>query len=300
MRNLILPLMMILSTLALSGCCGSFVEETEDPTQTPYIIVVSPTPPQPTETAVTISQTEDQEKQLARVVEVVDGDTIRVVIDGVEYSIRYIGIDAPEVQNNEWYGSDAKDANADLVSGKDVLLEKDVSDTDQYGRLLRYVYLVDGTFVNAELVLLGVAESRAYPPDTKYYDDMETLEQEAKSEGLGLWQVKPTEEFTSNTSGAANVQIIDVDKRAEYVDIQNIGDQIVSIEKWTLRSDKGDQDCLLSGTLEPGEILRIWALASDGEKDGFNCRFSNNIWNNSEPDPAVLFDASFTEMDRYP
>jgi endonuclease YncB( thermonuclease family) len=299
MRNLILPLM-ILSILALSGCGGSSIEEAEDPTQTPYIIVVSPTPPQTTETAFSTSQTEDQEKQLARVVEVVDGDTIRVVIDGVEYSVRYIGIDAPEVQNNEWYGAESRDANADLVSGKDVLLEKDVSDTDQYGRLLRYVYLVDGTFVNAELVLLGVAESKAYPPDTKYYDYLETLEQEAKSENLGQWQVKPTVELTSNTSDAANVQIIDVDKRAEYVDIQNIGYQSVSIEKWTLRSDKGDQDCLLSGILEPGEILRVWALISDGEKEGFNCRFSNYIWNNSELDPAVLFDASFTEIDQYP
>ncbi len=136
------------------------------------------------------------------------------------------------------------------MSGKDVLLEKDVSVADQYGRLLRYVYLVDGTFVNAKLVLLGVAESKAYPPDTKYYDYLETLEQEAQSEGLGFWQLKPTIEFTSKISGAGNVQIINVDKRAEYVDIQNIGDQIVSIEKWTLRSDKGDQDCLLSGTLE--------------------------------------------------
>ena len=77
-------------TFALTACLGSFEEEAEYPTQTPYIIVVSPTPLQPTVTIIETSHTEDQEKQLASVVEVVDGDSIRVVIDGVEPSVSII------------------------------------------------------------------------------------------------------------------------------------------------------------------------------------------------------------------
>lgn len=274
--------------------------EDQDPTQTPHIIVVSPTPPSPTATAPEPSPTAARKKQLAQVINIVDGDTIRVLIDGAEYPVRYIGIDTPEVQHNEWYGAEARDANAALVGGREVLLEKDVSETDQYDRLLRYVYLIDGTFVNAELVRLGFAESKAYPPDTKYYDDLEALEQEAKREGLGLWQAEPKDEPTKITTSSASVMIVAVDKRAEYVDIKNVEDQSISIEGWTLRSDKGDQDCGLGGTLAPGEVLRIWALAEDNDKEGFNCWFGSPIWNNSEPDPAVLFDASFTEVDRYP
>jgi endonuclease YncB( thermonuclease family) len=282
---------------SLSGCVGL---AKENPTQTPYVIVVTSTPLLPTTTTPEPSPTDTQAKQLAQVVEIVDGDTIRVVIDGVEYPVRYIGIDAPEVQYNEWFGVEARDANAVLVTGKEVILEKDVSDTDQYGRLLRYVYLVNGTFVNAELVRLGVAESKAYPPDTKYFDELEAIELEAKSENLGIWQLKPTTELTLGTATATSVLIVDVDKRAEYVDIQNVSENKISIDDWILRSEKGDQDCFLIGTLESGEILRIWARAEDREKEGFNCRFSNNIWNNNELDPAVLFDASFTEIDRYP
>ena len=65
------------------------------------------------------------------VVEIADGDTIRVEMDGVEYPVRYIGIDSPEVQHNEWFGSEARDANAAMVAGKEVLLEKDKSAPDQ-------------------------------------------------------------------------------------------------------------------------------------------------------------------------
>ncbi|MCK4830180.1 thermonuclease family protein, partial [bacterium] len=274
-------------------------------TQTPNIVIITSTtiPSTPTET-ITLTPiplaTITLDKEKAQVIEIVDGDTIKVSISGSEYSVRYIGIDTPEVQYDEWFGKEARDANVELVAGKEVLLEKDVSETDQYDRLLRYVYLFDGTFVNAELVRRGFAVAKAYPPDTKYQDLLEALEQEARDEGLGLWQMTSTPEPIATTTSGASVQIILVDKRAEYVDIQNIGNQIVSIDGWTLRSDKGDQDCVLSGSLAAGEVLRIWALAEDSDQEGYCCWFGSNIWNNSELDPAVLFDDAFNEIDRYP
>jgi len=110
----------------------------------------------------------------AQVIEVVDGDTINVLIGSQVYAVRYIGIDAPETHHPEKgverMGPEAARANEDLVGGKTVYLEKDVSETDHYGRLLRYVYLADGTFVNAALVRRGYAQSSTYPPDVKHQD----------------------------------------------------------------------------------------------------------------------------------
>lgn len=119
----------------------------------------------------------------ALVIQVIDGDTI--VIEG-GYRVRYIGIDTPEIHpQREAYGMEALEANQELVEGKIVRLERDVSQTDN-GRLLRYVW-VDGIFVNAELVRLGLAEAKAYPPDIKRQEDLEQLETEAREEGRGMW-----------------------------------------------------------------------------------------------------------------
>lgn len=80
----------------------------------------------------------------ALVAEVVDGDTIKISLDGQVRTLRYIGIDTPETihptKGTECYGPDAKAKNKELVGDKTVRLEKDVSRTDRYGRLLRYVY----------------------------------------------------------------------------------------------------------------------------------------------------------------
>ena len=94
------------------------------------------------------------------------------------------------------------------------------------------------------------------------------------------------------------VIIIAVNKVAEYVDIQNTGTAEVNLTGWTLVSEKGSQACSLGGILGGGQVLRIWALAADSDKGGFNCGFGSNIWNNSEPDPAVLYDASGVEVSR--
>ena len=119
---------------------------------------------------------------MALVTEVIDGDTI--VIEG-GYNVRYIGIDAPE--SGELYYLQAKQINEDLVAGKKVRLESDISDKDSYGRLLRYVYVGD-TFVNAEVVRQGCAWAVAYPPDVKYQVYLEAIEKEARQTKRGLWR----------------------------------------------------------------------------------------------------------------
>jgi len=119
---------------------------------------------------------------VAKVTQVIDGDTI--VIEG-GYHVRYIGVDAPE--KDESYYLEAKQANEELVEGKRVRLEKDISNKDKYGRLLRYVY-ADGTFVNAEMVRQGYACAKAYLPDVKYQVYLEAMEKEARQERRGSWR----------------------------------------------------------------------------------------------------------------
>jgi len=116
------------------------------------------------------------------VLRVIDGDTI--VAEG-GYHVRYIGIDSPE--SNEFYYSEAKQMNVDLVAGKKVRLEGDITDKDSYGRLLRYVYVGDD-FINAEMVRQGCAWAVAYPPDVKYQVYLEAMEKEARQIKRGFWR----------------------------------------------------------------------------------------------------------------
>ena len=117
----------------------------------------------------------------ARVIDVIDGDTIQ--IDNGQI-VRYIGINAPE--KGDYGYSRATEKNEELVLGKMISLEKDISDKDKYGRLLRYVY-TDGIFVNSEMVRSGYALSKSYPPDTKYQVFLEAVESEAILNKNGIW-----------------------------------------------------------------------------------------------------------------
>jgi len=129
-------------------------------------------------------------KQKVKVARVIDGDTIE--LEGGQ-KVRYIGIDTPE--KNVCYYTEATGKNKDLVEGKEVFLEKDVSETDRYGRLLRYVWKGD-TFVNERLVSEGYAKASTYPPDVKHQELFTNAEKSAREANRGLWgeacQPKPS------------------------------------------------------------------------------------------------------------
>jgi hypothetical protein len=110
---------------------------------------------------------------------------------------------------------------------------------------------------------------------------------------------QPTATLPPAPSGP-KVVIARVDKVAEYVDLRNDGGEAADLNGWTLRSEKGSQDCRLAFMLGPNETIRVWAMAADAGKGGYNCGFGGPIWNNSEPDPAVLIDSQGQEVDRYP
>jgi len=131
----------------------------------------------------------------AKVTRVIDGDTI--VIDTGQH-IRYIGMNTPEIETNDCFATQAAEINKTLVLGKTVKLEKDVSETDKYGRLLRYVYIDGGPstnsgqiplFINNYLVKFGSARVETVPPDVKYKNGFSSSEKYARENKLGLWSI---------------------------------------------------------------------------------------------------------------
>lgn len=134
----------------------------------------------------------------ATVTRVVDGDTIIVNIDSKDYRVRLIGVNAPEyTSKKEAYGKEATLYTTRHLQGKTVYLEKDVSQTDQYDRLLRYVWLqipsrfsedeIKDKMFNAHLVMNGYAYAVTYPPDVKYTNYFKKFANFARKENLGLW-----------------------------------------------------------------------------------------------------------------
>jgi len=120
---------------------------------------------------------------------VVDGDTLDARWGERVVRVRLIGIDAPEVTTTvECFGREATArARALVPPGTVVGLEKDVSETDRYGRLLRYVWLADGRMLNEVLVREGYAQAVTYPPDVRYQDRLLLAQRQAREAGAGLW-----------------------------------------------------------------------------------------------------------------
>lgn len=129
------------------------------------------------------------------VTKVVDGDTFQINYNGQKVSVRMVGIDTPETVDPRrpvgCFGKNASNETKRLIEGKEVVLIKDISDTDKYNRLLRYVYLPlsggQNLFINDYLVRQGFAKAYTYPPDVKYNERFLEAEKEARENLRGLW-----------------------------------------------------------------------------------------------------------------
>lgn len=133
------------------------------------------------------------------VTRVVDGDTFWVD-DGSEQGlkVRLTGVDAPEPRNSGtrmkgYFGSESSGYLEQLLHGRKVRLEYDVSRHDRYGRTLAYVYLEDGTFVNADLVRKGYATVMTVPPNVMHADEFVRLAEKARKQKKGLWKQDPSQ-----------------------------------------------------------------------------------------------------------
>ena len=209
----------------------------------------------------------------AKVVNVIDGDTVK--IEGGQV-VRYIGIDTPETVHPskpvQCYGNEASDKNKELVEGEEIRLEKDVSETDKYGRLLRYVWLGD-MLVNEYLVREGYAQSSSYPPDVKYQDKFIEAQKQAREELKGLW------------GDACNVQSTQNQKQQTTTTTQSTQQTIkqtttpnqTQTEPYTQTSGSYTCDCSktcsqMSSCAEAQYHLNVCGCgARDADKDGVAC-----------------------------
>ncbi len=186
----------------------------------------------------------------ARVIGVRDGDTIEVDIGGSKKVVRYIGVDTPESVDPrrpiECFGREASNINKSLVENQTVQLEKDVSETDKYGRLLRYVYIGD-IFINRYLVEEGFANASAYPPDIKYQEDLESSEEEARINNKGLWATCGSSNSQPSTSSSDDKDCSDfaTHQQAQDYFVSKGGSSANNIDKL----DGSDHDGLVCETL---------------------------------------------------
>ncbi|MBC2575191.1 thermonuclease family protein [Peptostreptococcus canis] len=172
----------------------------------------------------------------AKVTKVVDGDTIYVNLDNKEYKIRMIGVDTPETVHPsnpvQFYGKEASDFTKNSLNSKTVYLQKDVSETDKYGRLLRYVWLarpntnepteaeiIDKMF-NAKLIKDGYGQAYTYQPDSKYSEFFNKLQREARNNGIGLWNEAKSQEF-NQTADSNSTNSKSVNSNSESTDSSN-------------------------------------------------------------------------------
>ena len=115
------------------------------------------------------------------ITKVIDGDTVE--IEG-GYRVRYIGIDTPE--KGECFYQEATQKNKELVEGKEVKLERDILEIDEYDRLLYYIW-IDDVLINEYLIEEGYAYSSPYPPNVKYLKRLEEAQEKAEESKKGLW-----------------------------------------------------------------------------------------------------------------
>jgi micrococcal nuclease len=269
---------------------------------------------------------------IAQVVDVIDGDTIDVNISGQVKRIRYIGVDTPETKDPrtpvQCFGQQASDANEAMVGATSVFLEKDISETDRYGRLLRYVYTPEA-FVNAELVRRGYARAVTYPPDVRHEPTFRDLERAARDTKAGLWgppcngvvsqptavpppQPPPSQRATatprppappSGGTGKVIISHIFYDGREarsegdEYAAIKNTGSTAVNLEGYHLNAGDGGQDFYFpSFVLRPGAEVRVYTNRDIEGSFSFGRRSA--IWNNSG-DCGYLYDPNGAEVSKY-
>jgi micrococcal nuclease len=174
---------------------GGVIADPPPIVENPPVILKETTPttiPTKKPTPTPYKETEMDKKKMFKVTEVVDGDTIKVNVRGKIESVRLLAIDTPETKDPrkpvQCFGSEATKKMSSFVAGKFVKVVDDRSqgNRDKYSRLLRYIYLQDGTFVNSEMVKQGYAFSyKKYP--TKFLEQFNKYEKEAREKNLGLW-----------------------------------------------------------------------------------------------------------------
>jgi len=254
--------------------------------------------------------------EVAKVTKNVDGDTIKVVIEDKEESIRMIGVDTPETVHPskpvEAFGKEASAfTKAMCPVGSTVYLTYDWDPRDKYNRLLAYIwYKIGNTWVLHNLNLIANGYGNAYTAfsfKNEYMTLFRSAETYARNKQRGLWKDGETSQQTSmnqsqydtssnNTSHSTNISsssgnviisYVKAHSSAEYVEIKNIGSSSVNLSGWKLVSVEGNQSHILSGVLKPGQSLKVY---SGPEAEGRI--WSTNYIHNNNGDEVQLYNSS--------
>ncbi|MCF7792977.1 MAG: thermonuclease family protein [Candidatus Cloacimonetes bacterium] len=252
------------------------------------------------------------------VMRVIDGDTAEIFVDGFLYVVRYLMIDTPELHSKfkdvEPFAKEACEFNKRLVEGKTVILEKDKTEFDKYGRLLRYVYL-DSIMINLELIRCGLAEILFIKPDVKHYSLFAEIQSDAQEKKLGIWSIREfpkekhikKEKDDSDTLNAKkkyeqkmkNLQKLNEPKIViskiffdgivprvesdEYIEIKNNGEIDVCLQGWQINAGNSKQNFVFAEDfiLAAGKSCRIYTNEIHPESGGFSFKSKRAIWKNS-------------------
>ena len=227
------------------------------------------------------------------VVSVTDGDTIRVLVRGTDEPVRLIGINSPE--SGECLYEKATAYMKDLLSAGTVRLESDVSDRDQYGRLLRYVFVGD-VFVNEAMVRQGLAIARRYEPDVAQADRLEAAQAAAEADGVGMWDPSAC---GTEAAGTLEIGQIHYDAQGndndnlndEWVELTNPGPGSIDLTGWEIKDESASHRYPFPGgfTLAADATVRLYTgCGTDAATALYWCNQGSAVWNNSGDTVFVL------------
>ncbi|KPB05090.1 thermonuclease family protein [Bacillus sp. CHD6a] len=189
----------LMLVLVLAGCTLDESSSTVIENDSPEIVQEQANPTSEASAETETEGLEKNEPEYERtevpLVRVIDGDTIKVKINNKEENIRFLLIDTPETNHPRMdgpqpFGPEAKKFMEEFMQGGKVEIELDVSERDHYGRILAYVY-VNGVSAQEELLKRGLARvAYIFPPNTRYVDSYQVIQEKAQVEGIGIWSVE--------------------------------------------------------------------------------------------------------------
>jgi micrococcal nuclease len=227
---------------------------------------------------------------------VTDGDTLRVLVDGRSEPLRLVGMNAPE--QHECLAAEATAYLSQLTEGRSLTLLGDVSDRDQYDRLLRYVWAGD-VFLNEALVRSGLAIARRYPPDLAYSDLFDQAQAEAQQAQRGMWAADACGPASTNAMVITDIEYDppgddSQNLNGEWVTLRNGGVAPVDLGGWVLKDESASHRFTFPAgfVLLAGETVSVYSGCGENTSRAlFWCNQGSAIWNN-DGDTAYLLDPS--------
>jgi micrococcal nuclease len=207
------------------------------------------------------------------VAQVIDGDTIKLKSG---QKVRLIGINTPETGHP--YYNEATEKLKELIGDSKVTLKSDIENKDQYGRLLRYVYVND-TFVNMEIVKAGLATAYEFEPNVKYASEFDAAESQARIEGVGIW----TPSSYSLTLTQLNYDAEGDDNNnlnGEFIVFTNEGNISLELTGWMVLDEANNEYFFPSFSLGNGSSVTLYIGSGTDSSTELYWGSTKSIWNN--------------------